>query len=111
MGLLQKISWRTRRWNIKINLLDIFIHDGNECWGFTFFEIVNNFKPYSFFSFEFRLPNGADRKVFQVTNWDLFFLSTFIYNKFDDLNESILWGHKPTNFEKLLVKIGNKLYK
>ena len=32
MGLLQKIAWRTRRWNIKFNLLDIFLHDGDGCW-------------------------------------------------------------------------------
>ena len=37
MGLLQKISWRTRKWNLKINLLDVFIHDGDGCWGITIF--------------------------------------------------------------------------
>ena len=111
MGLLQKISWKTRRWNLKLNLLDIFIHDGADCWGITIFEVVHNFKPYSLFSFEFRLPNGADRKVFQVTNWDFLFLNAFIYNKFDELSESILWGKKPNLFERLLIKIGNKLYK
>jgi hypothetical protein len=111
MGLLQKIDWKTRRWNFKINFLDIYLHDGDSCWGFTLFEIVKDYDPYSLLSFEFRLPNGADRKVFQITNWDLFFLSTFIYNKFDDLNENILWGYKPNLFEKMLIKIGNKLFK
>ena len=66
MGLLQKISWRTRKWNLKINLLDVFIHDGDGCWGITIFEVVKDFRPYSLFSFEFRLPNGAERKIFQI---------------------------------------------
>ena len=111
MGLLQKIAWQTRRWNLKINFLDVFIHDGDGCWGFTLFEIVYDYMPYSFLSFEFRLPNGADRKIFQVTNWDLLFLSVPLYNKIKDLNENILWGKKPNLFERLLIKIGNKLYK
>jgi hypothetical protein len=110
MGILQKIEWKTRRWNLKVNLLDIFIHDGDGCWGFTLFEVVKDFRAYSLLSFEFRLPNGADRKVFQVTNWDFLFLSMFIYNKLIKLNEDILWGKKPNLFEKILIKIGNKLY-
>ena len=43
------------------------------------FEVVKDFRPYSLFSFEFRLPNGADRKVFQITNWDLLFIATPLF--------------------------------
>ena len=111
MGLLQKIAWRTRRWNIKFNLLDIFLHDGDGCWGFTFFEIVKDFRPYSLLSIEFRLPNGADIKYFNVTNWDFLFLSTPLYDWSSGLEEDILWGHKPTVIEKIGLSITNKLYK
>ena len=37
MGLLEKIAWRTRKWNLKINILDIFIHDGDGLLGFYIF--------------------------------------------------------------------------
>lgn len=109
MGLLQKISWKTRRWNLKVNLLDIFIHDGDGCWGFTILEVVKDFRPYSLFSFEFRLPNGADRRVFQVTNWDFLFIATPLIKKINDLDENIMWGHKPTGFEKVILWIGTKI--
>jgi len=111
MGLLQKIAWRTRKWNIKFNLLDIFLHDGDGCWGFTFFEIVKDFRPYSLLSIEFRLPNGAERKIFQITNWDLLFIATPLFKWSDNLNESILWGHQPTMFQKIGLNITNKLFK
>ena len=111
MGLLQKINWKTRRWNLKFNLLDLHIHDGDQCWGFSFCEVTKNYITYSLLSFEFRLPNGADRKVFQVTNWDLLYLSTPLLNKTLELNDNIMWGHKPSRWERFLIKMGDKFYK
>ena len=111
MGLLQKISWRTRRWNLKFNILDLYLHDGDQCWGFSFCEVIKDHRPYSLLAFEFRLPNGADRKVLQITNWDFLFISTPLFDKTSDLSENIMWGHKPTGWERFLIKIGNKLFK
>lgn len=111
MGLLQKIAWRTRRWNIKFNLLDIFLHDGDHCWGFSFCEVIKDHRPYSLLAIEFRLPNGGNVKRFTIDNWDFFFISTPLYDRVSNLGESILWGHKPTRFEKILIKIGNILYR
>jgi hypothetical protein len=111
MGLLQKISWKTRRWNLKFNLLDIYLHDGDHCWGFSFCEVIKDHRPYSLFSFEFRLPNGANVKSFTVDNWDFLFVSTPLFKKVSDLDENIMWGYQPTRFEKILIKIGNKLYR
>ena len=111
MGLLQKIAWRTRKWNVKINLLDIFLHDGDHCWGFTFFEIVKDFRPYSLLSIEFRLPNGADIKYFSIDNWDFLFLSTPLYDWSSSLEEDILWGAKPSRIQRIGLSITNKLFK
>jgi len=111
MGLLQKIAWRTRRWNLKINLFDLFLHDGDGCWGFTFFEIVKDFRPYSLLSIEFRLPNGGNVKEFTIDNWDFLFIATPIYKWMGDLEESILWGHKPTGLQKIGLSITNRLFK
>ena len=33
MGLLEKISWRTRRWNYEITLLNVSLHNTHGCWG------------------------------------------------------------------------------
>jgi hypothetical protein len=109
--LLQKIAWRTRRWNFKFNLLDVYLHDGDQCWGFSFCEVVKDYVPYSLLSIEFRLPNGAERQRVQWTNWDFLFLSTPLYRWTSGLEEDVLWGHKPTLFQKIGLSITNKLFK
>jgi len=105
MGLLQKISWKTRRWNFKINLLDIFLHDGNGCWGFTLLEIVKDYNSYSLLAFEFRLPNGADIKKFKVDNFDILFIGGPLKDWEMKLDDRILWGHKPTILQRIGLKI------
>lgn len=77
MGLLEKIAWRTRKWNLKINILDIFIHDGDGCWGFTFLEVVHNFKTRALLAFEFRLPNGETLNNSVLTIGISYFLEVF----------------------------------
>lgn len=111
MGLLQKIAWKTRRWNLKINLLEIYLHDGDECWGFSFCEVIKDYRPYSLLAIEFRLPNGGNVKEFTIDNWDFLFLSTPLFDWLSDLEEGILWGHKPTKFEKLVLNIFSRLFK
>lgn len=105
MGLLQKIAWKTRRWNFKINLLDIFLHDGYGCWGFTFFKVVKDYKSYALLAFEFRLPNGADIKKFKVDNFDILFIGNPSKEWKMDLEDSILWGYKPTILQRIGLKI------
>lgn len=34
--ILEKIAWKTRKWNTRFNLLELFLHDGDEVWGITF---------------------------------------------------------------------------
>jgi hypothetical protein len=110
MGLLQKIGWKTRKWNLKFNLLDLYLHDGDQCWGFSFCEVVNNYRTYSLLAIEFRLPNGAERRNVQWTNWDFLFLSTMLNDWYIDLDENILWGHKPTILEKIGLNIVKRLF-
>ena len=110
--ILRKIEWRTRRLNLKINLLDIYLHDRYACWGFTLLQVTNNYISYSLLSFEFRLPNGTDRKIFQVTNWDLLFLRTPFYKWCRDEDGRILWGGAAeTGIKGLFYKLGNKLFR
>jgi len=105
MGLLQKIEWKTRKWNITFKLLDIQLRDGGGYWGFTFCELTNNYIQYSLASIEFVLPNGAERKRMSIIDWDLLFLRTPIRNWVNHIDESILWGHKPSSIERILYAI------
>jgi hypothetical protein len=110
MGLLEKISWRTRRWNCKVTLLNVSLHDTHGCWGIEIGTAAINHRSYSLLSFEFRLPNGADRKVFQVTHWDLFYLRNFMYEWYDNMDDSILWGHEPSIIDNIKYKLCKKLF-
>lgn len=109
MGLLEKISWRTRKWNLKINLLDIFLHDGDGCWGFTFLEIVHNFESRSLLSFEFRLPNGGSIKQFSIDNWDFLFIRRFLYNYWEKLDDLNMWQGGLSKWDKIKLNILNKI--
>ena len=111
MNILQKIEWKARKWNLKFNLLSIDLHDGDGCWGITIGEVIKDYRPYSLFSFEFRLPNGAERTQLQITNWDLFYISTPIYDWVSKIEEDILWGYEPSMAKGFLYRIANKLYK
>jgi hypothetical protein len=111
MGLLEKISFKTRKWNLKFNLLDVYIHDGDQCWGFSFCEVIKDYVPYSLLAIEFRLPNGAERTKVQWTNWDILFLSTPLFEWVSDLEESMMWGYEPTKLERTALKLANRLFK
>jgi len=111
MGLLQKIAWKTRRWNLKINLLDIYLHDGDGCWGFTFFEVVKDFRPYAMLSFECRLPNGGNVKRFTIDNWDFMFLSTPLFDWLSDMEERKLWNSGMSRWESFWFSVLKRFYK
>jgi len=109
--ILRKLEWKLRKVNLKFNLLDIFLHDGDACIGFTFFEFTKDFRPYALLAFEFRLPNGADRKILSVTNWDFLFLSTPLWKWLDNTSERKLWGSKLSKWEEFWLKTLSSLYK
>ena len=109
--MLRKLEWKLRKVNLKFNLLDIFLHDGDGCIGFTFFEFTKDFRPYALLAFEFRLPNGADRKILSVTNWDFLFLSTPLWKWIDDTDERKLWSSNLSKWEEFWLKTLSKLYR
>lgn len=109
--LLEKISWKTRRWNFKFHLLNLYLHDGDESWGFNFFTFCVNFRFYSLLSFEFRLPNKTTVKRFVIDDWDFFFIKRPLWNRYDDLSERKLWGSQLTNWEKFQIRILERIFK
>ena len=108
--ILQKIEWRLRRVNLKFKLLDLYLHDGDACIGFSFCEITKDYRAYSFLAFEFRLPNGADRKVTSVSNWDFLFLNTPIWEWISDASEREMWTGL-NKWDSFWYKILSKLYR
>ena len=109
--LLKKISWKTRRWNLKVSLLDIFLHDGQSSWGFTLLEIVYMHRSYSLLALGFRLPNGADIRVFSIDHWDFLFLKQPLWKYYSDLDDRKMWSNNLSTFETLIYKTIDKLFK
>jgi hypothetical protein len=109
--ILEKIEWKTRKWNARFNLLELFLHDGDEVWGITFFTFIVNYSPYSLFSFEFRLPNKTNIKNFNVTSWDILFLKQFLYQRYEELSDIKLWSKLNYRWEKILYHILSKIFK
>ena len=109
MGLLQKIAWKTRRWNLKINLFDIFLHDGDGCWGFVLFEIVHDFETRSLLAFEFRLPNGGNVKEFTIDNWDFLFVRSYMYKQWAKLDDRKMWSGTLARWDEIKLKVLEKI--
>jgi hypothetical protein len=104
MGLLQTIAWKTRRWNLQINILDIYLHDSERCWGFNLIQIRNNYVCSCLLAFEFRFPNGADIKRFTIDNFDILFLGAPSRAWMDNLDDARTYGHKSTRAQNILYK-------
>lgn len=111
MKLLRKISWKTRRWNLKISLFELALHDNSQCWGFSLLRITNNYNSYSLLEYEFRLPNGAERNTFQITNWDVLFFKTPLIKWYLNIDENLMWGCKPTKIEMIAHSVLSKVFK
>lgn len=109
--LLKKLSWKTRKWNLRVNILDIFIHDGQSSWGFTLFEVVHKFKSYSLLALEFRLPNGADIRIFSIDHWDFLYLKQPLWRYWSNLDDRRLWSNNLTKFETIAYNTISKLFK
>lgn len=110
--LLQKIAWKTRRFNTKISLLNLYLHDNQATWGFNLLSLNLNFKTYSLLRFEFRLPNGANVRRFTIDNWDILFLSTILWREYNRLSEYYLWSRLDAQgWDKIKLNLLEKLFK
>jgi len=110
--ILQKISWKTRRINLKIKFLNFYLHDNYGTWGIDLIGIHLNFRNYSLFRFEFRLPNGTDVRKFTVDNWDILFISRFLWKEYDRLSDHYLWSRNDaTGWDKIKLNFLEKLFK
>lgn len=110
-SILEKISWKTHKWNLSFDLLQIDLHDNQESWGFKLFNFSVNYYDYSLLAFFFRLPNKTTVKKFAIDHWDFLYLYRPLYRVYDRLNDRELWN--PNNFtiiDTIKLKILNKLF-
>ena len=112
MKILQKIAWITRKWNLTIHVLDFYLHDGDNSWGFNFLQIRLDYAVYSLLAFECRLPNGAEVKHFVVDHVDILFLRQTLNDWACDLEENNMWsGRTATRLEKIGIALVGTIFK
>ena len=95
--LMRRLSWETRRWNVTINILKLYLHDNDSSWGFRLFEVVHNFHSYTLLGIDFRFPNGAEVKYFVVDNFDIFFLNRPLNKWANRYSDNKMWGRVYTD--------------
>lgn len=106
--LLEKIAWKTRRWNFEFSLVRLmYISNIVEIELCSF---SANFENYSILSIHFRLPNKTNVKRFVIDRWDIFFIYTFLNKRLEELNDRELWNKNSlNNWEKFQLKILDKI--
>ena len=110
-SILEKISWKTRKWNYSFDLLQIDLHNNHESWGFRVLNFNANFYDHSLLAFYFRLPNKTTVKHFHIDHWDFLYLYRPLYKIYDRLNDRELWNPKTfTIIDKLKLKILDNLF-
>ncbi len=106
--LLEKIAWKTRRWNIEFTLFRL-MHKSNiieiDLCSFSV-----NFGDYSLLSIHFRLPNKTNVRRFVIDRWDIFFVYTFLNKRWAELDDRALWNKNSlSTWDKIQLKILDKV--
>lgn len=116
--LLEKIAWKTRKWNFGFKLFNLLLHDQQGSWGFKLFTLNLYLKEYSLLAFNFRLPNKTTVRQFAIDEWDVLFLYNYLWKKYDKLSDNVMWRYTRNNswvvttkWERIQLKIYNKLFK
>lgn len=110
-NILEKVSWKTHKWNYKFDLLQIDLHDNQESWGFKLLNFSVNYRDYSLLAFFFRLPNKTTVKRFAIDHWDFLYLYRPLYKVYDKLNDRELWNPNSfTTIDTIKLKILDLLF-
>jgi hypothetical protein len=105
--ILQKLAWKTNRWDVKFSLLNIYLGGDNGKFGFEFIKIDNGFQwEGSLLEITWEFPTVTHRGELNI---DVLFL----YNKWDkwcrDNDDRELWGSQLNSWEKFNCKVNNWL--
>ena len=109
--ILERISWKTRRWNFKYQSFILYLHN-DTTWGFSIAVFTINNREYSMLSIQFRLPNKTNVKVLSLDHWDILFLRNYLFKRWDHLDDSYMW-HKEglTKWEIIQLRFLDKIFK
>jgi len=91
MKLLQKIEWKTRKWHLEFNLLNISFPNEFRLWGFDLIHLKYRNNNYSFLSMHCYLPNVSGTNKIKLHQFDFLFLRNYLYNIYDNLNDVKFW--------------------
>lgn len=106
--LLEKISWKTRKWNIKFSLFNIYLNDDHKQWGIKILWIFNGVAKYSLLSFIFRLSDKTTINRFVVDEWDFLYLYNYLYEKYEKLDDIRIYG-KHSKIQIIIYKILDRI--
>lgn len=106
--ILQKISWKTRKWNTNFSLLNFYFNDKFERWGIELLKFQKNNKEYSLFSLIFILPNNVNINKILINKWDFVYLHNYLYEKYEKLDDIKIWGNMSKK-DKLIYNILKKI--
>jgi hypothetical protein len=109
--LLEKISWKTRNWNLSFSLFTLSLHDQQDSWGFSIFTIHLRLRSYSFLGLEFRLPNKTTVQELSVDWWDFLWLRNYLWKVYDDLSDRKLWGSKLGYWDSIKLITLERIFK
>ena len=93
-------------WNLQISILDIYLHDGDGCWGFNLLQIRKDYICYCLLALEFNFPDNK----FKLVNLDFLFLGAPLRSWAANLEESMLWDYEPTRLEKICYKLITSIF-
>jgi hypothetical protein len=105
--LLERISWLTRKWNCRFELFSLQF---TSQLGFRLFTIDMNHRDYSLLAFKFRLPNKTNVRYFVIDEWDILFIHNYLWQQYDDLSDSKLWGVQLSWWGNARLYFLNKLF-
>jgi hypothetical protein len=107
---LAKFGWKTRRWNIKFDLLNFKLGNKEE-WGFELLTLKYKYRSYSLLKFFISMPNRTTRQKAVIEEWDILWFRYYLWRKYDRLTDDILWSRrKPTNWESIQIWILEKIF-
>jgi hypothetical protein len=111
-SILKKISWKTRKWNYKLKLLEIIIGDQFGSWGISIISVHSHFREYSLFKIMLRLPNQTTVRSLTLDDWDFLFLRNSLWKSYDSLSDRKLWNPNGlTRFERVKLSFLDSIFK
>ena len=105
--LLQKMAWKTHRWDTKVSLFNIYLGGDNHKFGFQILNIDNGIQwEGSLLEVAWFFPTVTHRGELRL---DVLFLFEIWDNWCIDMIDRKLWGSKLTRWERINSYLNTKL--